>query len=126
MLNEYPPILMDDYPWYFGLKYDSYTDLDSVVKDDSFRKTLDNIVFDFPQIKVELMYDFQTFPLIYKKEIYLLTADNNKNFTAQELIFKMSQSTLDKVKDTDHIFFEGLEYIGSENNIPIYNIGLGS
>jgi hypothetical protein len=52
-------------------------------------------------------------------------ADNGKNFTSLELMYKLDKQM--KTKDLgDHIFFEGLTKQESENGNPIYFMDCGS
>lgn len=52
-------------------------------------------------------------------------ADNGKNFTALELLYKLHQQMTTKELG-DHVFFEGLEEDESATNIPRFYLNCGS
>jgi hypothetical protein len=56
-----------------------------------------------------------------------LTADDGHAFTAGELLFKIHNALLDELRDTDHVFFEGLALVMQmRDEPPIYEVVLGS
>ena len=52
-------------------------------------------------------------------------ADNGKNFTALELLYKLHQQMTTKELG-DHVFFEGLEEDEGATNIPRFHLNCGS
>lgn len=53
-------------------------------------------------------------------------ADNGKNFTSIELLYKMHHQLANKYLG-DHHFFEGIDRLSNDNNkIPLYYISCGS
>jgi len=64
-----------------------------------------------------------------KDEEFHLTADNDKDFTAGELLYKIHNQVVEHLENLDYHFFEGLVNNGTDEqypDIPYYYLNLGS
>jgi len=56
-----------------------------------------------------------------------LIADDGREFTAGELLFKIHNALLEEVHEMDHKFFEGLNLVDQVQGVPpVYEVVLGS
>lgn len=59
--------------------------------------------------------------------VFLVKADNRKTFSTVELLYKIHNEVHEKLQDSDHIFFEGLNlWEENESNTPYYLLQQGS
>jgi hypothetical protein len=56
-----------------------------------------------------------------------LTSNDRREFTAGELLFKLHNAAIERLRDNHHRWFEGLELSAiTEENVPVYTLRLGS
>ena len=95
----------------------------SIVEEDVWQPDLK--VLNEPSIQI--CFEYWTDEGDELEEFIELTADNSQFFTAGELLFKINNATADKLKNGDHIFFEGLNLSETlHNDKPFYWMYLGS
>lgn len=98
---------------------------ESIPKDLSYS----SIILKKPAIKIVYSYgsyeDYSKNGKYFEKT-FIIYADNKESFTARELIVKINNATLKDLKNDPHYFFEGMNFIGYENNIPVYQLMQGS
>lgn len=82
------------------------------------------IILNYSHVRIEYFYSLDG--RVTQDETFELNADNNKYFTAGELIRKINRETSYNLKDNNHTWFEGLEFVKAENNVPVYRIAQGS
>jgi len=126
--ENFPDFLMDEYPFLLGtFDFNTYAAFENDMKDryGAFGMDLDQIVFNHPRIKIE--YFYSQYGRTTDSAGFVLHADNKESFTAGELIYKINHHTYANLKDNEHIFFEGLEYLSiDEDGVPVYCIAQGS
>ncbi|NDV69611.1 hypothetical protein [Dysgonomonas sp. 25] len=117
--------IMSEYPWYLDMDTltmeQANTIFASMEADTDLNIDLSKVVIDAPKVKIQYFYkSFLT------KESFILKADNGENFTAREILFKINEKTSKNLKGHDHVFFEGLGFLGYEGDMPVYEIHQGS
>lgn len=100
-----------------------YTDLDTI---SSKAYDLDKVVYDQPTIGIEYSFDYNPETDTFTDKSFELKADNGKNFTARELLFKINKETFKDLSKEDHYILEGLLYVDTKNKIQYYELVLGS
>ncbi|MDU1892205.1 MAG: hypothetical protein E6767_16095 [Dysgonomonas sp.] len=118
--------IMEDYPWTLDMDVLSVEKADSLftMLESEHGLELSRVVIDNPSVKIKYTYGQYNEPL--KRNSFVLNADNGKNFTAREILFKINNQTSKHLKGDPHYFFEGLEFAGREDGIPVYQIAQGS
>jgi hypothetical protein len=80
-----------------------------------------------PCVRIRYFSDAQT---MYEDEKWYetdLTSDNGESFSDGELLFKLHNAVIDRIKENFHRWFEGLSLEGVlDTGVPIYLLGLGS
>lgn len=119
-------ILMQEYPW--NLDMDK---LSSEAADSIFQLMEIEYGFDFSKIIIEeptirINYTYGQYNEIIKKKSFILNAENGRNFSAREILFKINNETYQDMKGDPHYFFEGMVFHGLEDGIPTYQIAQGS
>lgn len=125
--DEIPEFLMEEYPFLLGSQtFDSYDDFNHKMKSHymHFGQNIDKTIFKRPRIRIEYLYSLDG--RTAQKESFFLDADNKESFTVGELIYKINRETVHNLKDNDHVYFEGLEYVSTNKDIPLYRIAQGS
>jgi len=116
---------MESLPFVLGLlPLDKYEDLEEIYIQAGSESYINKIAFNYSLIKIEYHYSLDGRTI--ETDTFSLRADNNEYFTTGELIYKINKETYHNLKDYDHKGFEGLEYIRTDNNIPVYRIAQGS
>lgn len=92
----------------------TYDEIDSLVAPE-FIKYLDNVVYGKPNIRFKYRYNSGSL-FDFKESIVDLKADNAKNFTKRELLFKINKATYYNLKHDSHNFLEGLGYIETQKD----------
>jgi hypothetical protein len=84
-----------------------------------------DVAFNFPKIEIQyLKYNEEEED--YDEPSKIINANYGKNFSYQELLFKIHQEC-SVLEDDDRCYFEGLMYSDSEENgIPTYFVMTGS
>ena len=102
----------------------NYSDLDTISAKDY---NLDKVVYDNPTIGIQYSFDYKPESNSFTDRSFELKADNGKNFTIRELLFKINQKTFDAFSKDDHYILEGLLHTDTvKNNIEYYELMLGS
>lgn len=138
-----PDYIMEEFAFALGLsemKMDDLTDADfekhkiiinQEFPDESIPKDLSysSVILRQPTIKIVYIYgsykDYSKNGKYFEKSC-IIHADDEENFTARELIVKINNATLKDLENDPHYFFEGMNLIGYENNIPVYQLMQGS
>jgi hypothetical protein len=85
-----------------------------------------DIAFDYPKIEIQYML-YNEKEEDYDEPTFKLSADNDKNFTYEELLFKIHQVCGKTLEFDDRCYFEGLMFSGTiENNVSLYFMITGS
>jgi hypothetical protein len=130
----YPEELMSNIYWgFYGGRYDSYTQF--VKEITTYNKDLNNewnpyeTVLNCKEVTVQYSYWDENEEDEIEEDFNLL-ADNQTNFSAGELLFKIHNQVVEKLENEDHHFFEGLTLWEGENysnpNAPLYFLNQGS
>lgn len=108
-------------------KYENYSDLEKIFKVGSDSTFFDQILYDKPAIRIEYYYDFKINSEIYSTGQFELKADNNKDFTAKELMFKIHNEVFQYyIKNEDNII-EGLTFIETqEDGVDLFELAVGN
>lgn len=128
---EYPKYLFRDIYW-------SFTN-DTISTSDEFVRELEEYYKEitgkkFPLKWNEIAFNYPKIELQYVKYIdddleepfEELVADNNKNFSVKELLFKIHLVGIN-LKDDDNCYFEGITFANDDNEgVPIYFLDTGS
>lgn len=123
--ERFPCILLQDFPFVLGLRtLDTYEDLEDLYIHADSSIDINKTAFEYSRIKIEYHYSLNGRTV--ENDTFTLKADNNEYFTIGELIYKINKKTYSNLSDYDHKYLEGLEYIGMDDNIPIYRIAQGS
>ena len=130
----YPKNLLKELYWTFSFgviadesefvsRFESYHKEISSAKKMPFKWS--DIAFDFPKIEIQYL-KYNEAEEDYDEPTKILEANNNKNFSYQELLFKIHQEC-SVLEDDDRCYFEGLIYSDSEEDgVPTYFVITGS
>jgi hypothetical protein len=130
----YPKELMSNVYWgFYGGKYDSL--IRFINEAITYNKGLDNewnpreIVLNCKELTVQYSWrDGNEDEEI--EDDFNLTADNQSDFSAGELLFKIHNQVVEKLENEDHHFFEGLSLWDGKNysnsDTPLYFLNQGS
>lgn len=78
-----------------------------------------------PRIKVEFFCDGPEGGVSWHE--IELGSEDGASFTAGELLFKLHNGIIERVRGNGHRYFEGLELRGvTESGVPVYDLRLGS
>ena len=125
----YPEELMTNVYWgFYGNKFNSLEKFTQEVI--SYNNECENewipteIVLDCPVVTIQYSHWKNEEEIV---EDYVdLAADNQSNFTAGELLYKIHNQVVDVLKEENHQFFEGLTLLkeekGKKTNPPTYFI----
>ncbi|GEM_PF-1049177 len=133
-LPGYPNELLQNIYWSFqGGKYDTYSSFAKEVakyneKLDNQHWGLEDAVFLHSRLYLEYSY-WNKNKEDETEEEFILEADNEKSFSAGELLFKIHNRVVDNLEEEDYHFFEGLSLSqGSKEedpDAPVYMIRQG-
>jgi hypothetical protein len=130
---KYPKFLLKDLFWSFSegvidnqatfvKQFENYHKNIALAKSMPFKWT--DVVFDFPKIEIQyLKYNEEEED--YDEPSKILIAENNTNFSYQELLFKIHQECV-VLEDDDRCYFEGLMFSDNTEDIPTYFVITGS
>lgn len=118
--------IMEDYPWSLDMDKLNLSQADSLfdMMQSEHGVEMSKIVVNKPSVKIK--YSYGQYDEITKYNSFVLNADNGKDFSAREILFKINNNTYRHLKNDPHYFFEGLEFEGYEGDIPVYSIAQGS
>lgn len=130
----YPKNLLKDLYWSFSIgaitdENDFITEFETYHKNITLAKKMPfkwtDIAFDFPKIEIQyLKYNEEEED--YDEPDKIFEANNGKNFSYKELLFKIHQECV-SLENDDRCYFEGLIYSGSEEDgVPTYFVVTGS
>ncbi len=133
MSSNLPEEIMGDTLWSFaGDTYDTRAEFSDEVREyhldiegeDTWRP--DEVVLPVPRVKVS--YEYWNDDGDEEEAELDLTAENGKNFTALDLLFQIHNAVVERLRDMDHHFFEGLEVESAPDGdgIPRALLWLGS
>lgn len=99
-------------------------DLDTIAAQEGY---LDKVVYDQPAIGIQYSFDYNPDSDSFTNKSFELKANNGKNFTRRELLFKINKETFNVLSKDDHYILEGLLHTNTKkNNIEYYELMLGS
>lgn len=117
--------IMSSYPWSLDMDKLSKEKADSIFDWAEANHGLDFSMIMITEPKVKIIYRYGPYGN-KKKESFILKADNGENFSAREILFKINQETAKNMKGDPHYFFEGMQSMGVEDNMAVYEILQGS
>lgn len=116
---------IDCFMYFEPNKIEKYSDIDDSHIPEYLEK-LNEIVYNKPIIRIVYTYNFQIDPIKWDTGYFELKADNNKNFTRRELMYKINNEVFHIYCDKD-VVLEGLTFKETQSNgVDLYELGIGS
>jgi len=130
-----PRNVLEDVFWAFrGNRFDDHAEFTTQVQEyqrrirgeDSWRP--DETVMPAPRVRVEYFGIASADDDEYQDFTLDLVADDGRAFTAGELLLKLHNEVVERLRDADHQYFEGLELQRSRGpqDMPVYRMAQGS
>ena len=88
----------------------------------------EEVVIRAPRVRIEYLGVRDPSDEVYQDLTFDLVADDGRSFTADELLFKLHNAVVERLRESDHQYFEGLEPLpqSAPDGTLVYRMRQGS